>query len=601
MPRIAHIIDQMYTEGYSAVVDLSKFFYNFPTHTDNRPDLGLLHPRTKELLAYYGLAMGAGNSPAIACRLGLAFVRLVKEKFETFQGKAKANCYWTGFQQQGFDPTLGYGFILTSGDGGAVHIWVWVDDFLIHGPTHQKTTQALQFFLDSAVDCGFLFHPKKLIPPQQVVKYCGFLFDTSGVPCLRIPDAKRDRALAICEYLVQASPKKQWSRLSLAVAVGVLESLTEATPRRLGHTHLKEFHRLVHPPGLGTGAEPYYTTTTLPKLVIDELEWWRQYLIRSEGRHVRGWAAATLVPTFGDGSGTGTGGTIQLPDCPFEMWRGKWRPSVYIFPSVWKELATLRETLLRIKESTHGKQASGTTLFYFTDNSGVYWIATAGSSKSQALHRLIGEIRLLELDLNIALQVVHVPGKVLITQGTDGLSRGVWMSTLHDIMDSTRLTQAIFDPAPFDPLLVWEYLPNWSHHYQSWRHQTWNQQWTASLCMHQTTAWFPPPELASQLLTFILNTWVECPYTTEAILFVPRVMENAWRNLSRYVKEIGIIYPHKTPLRRPPTLPIPIVVLYILTHQRSLPPNRRLDKTSNSAPAWHTAQATIMRRLPDQL
>ncbi|CAJ1960569.1 unnamed protein product [Cylindrotheca closterium] len=35
MPRIAHIVDQMYTEGYSAVVDLSKFFYNFPTHPDD--------------------------------------------------------------------------------------------------------------------------------------------------------------------------------------------------------------------------------------------------------------------------------------------------------------------------------------------------------------------------------------------------------------------------------------------------------------------------------------------------------------------------------------------------------------------------------------
>ncbi|CAJ1931340.1 unnamed protein product, partial [Cylindrotheca closterium] len=69
MPRIAHIVDQMYTEGYSAVVDLSKFFYD-------RPYLGLLHPKTAELLTYYGLAMGAGNSPAIACRIGLAFVRL---------------------------------------------------------------------------------------------------------------------------------------------------------------------------------------------------------------------------------------------------------------------------------------------------------------------------------------------------------------------------------------------------------------------------------------------------------------------------------------------------------------------------------------------
>ncbi|CAJ1959796.1 unnamed protein product [Cylindrotheca closterium] len=341
MPRIAHIVDQKYTEGYSAVVDLSKFFYNFPTHPEDRPYLGLLHPKTEELLTYYGLAMGAGNSPAIACRIGLAFVRLVKEKFGVFQGEARANCYWTGLQDNGFDPQLGYEFILTSNDGGAVHIWVWVDDFLIHGPTDKKTAQGLQFFLDTAVD---------------------------SVPCLQIPEAKK-RALDICDYLLQSPKHKKWSRLGLAVAVGVLESLTEATPWQLGHTHLKEFHTIVHPPGLGNGAAPYYTTTSLNLEVLDELQWWRQFLTRSEGLFVRGWEAATLVPTFGDGSETGTGGTIQLPNCDFEMWRGKWKPFIYIFPSVWKELATLKETLLRIKESPHARQVIGTTVFYFTDNS----------------------------------------------------------------------------------------------------------------------------------------------------------------------------------------------------------------------------------------
>ncbi|CAJ1953803.1 unnamed protein product [Cylindrotheca closterium] len=166
MPRTAHIVDQMYTGGYSAVVNLSKFFYNFPTHKEDCPYLGLLHPRTKELLAYCGLAMGARNSPAIACQIGLAFVRLVKEKFAVFKGAAKANCYWTGLRDNGFDPKLGYSFILMGQDGGAVHIWVWVDDFLIHGPSHEKTAQGLQFFLDTAVDCGFLFHPKKLVHPS---------------------------------------------------------------------------------------------------------------------------------------------------------------------------------------------------------------------------------------------------------------------------------------------------------------------------------------------------------------------------------------------------------------------------------------------------
>jgi hypothetical protein len=52
---------------------------------------------------------------------------------------------------------------------------------------------------------------------------------------------------------------------------------------------------------------------------------------------------------------------------------------------------------------------------------------------------------------------VRVPGLVLITQGTDGRSRGIWMSSYHSLMGIARLTQAIFDPLRSGPL-VWEYL-----------------------------------------------------------------------------------------------------------------------------------------------
>ena len=81
-------------------------------------------------------------------------------------------------------------------DGAVVRSWDFVDDFLIHGPTYGKTSQALLKFLDLAVDCGMLCHPTKLTPPQQVVKYCGFLLDSVKIPCLRVPVSKRERALA---------------------------------------------------------------------------------------------------------------------------------------------------------------------------------------------------------------------------------------------------------------------------------------------------------------------------------------------------------------------------------------------------------------------
>ena len=97
LPRTTHILSQMYSGGYSAVVDASKFFYQFPTHPDDQPYLGLVHPITDTRFAYGGLPMGATNSPALASHYGLSLLRLVRERYSVFQGAAKANCWWTGF------------------------------------------------------------------------------------------------------------------------------------------------------------------------------------------------------------------------------------------------------------------------------------------------------------------------------------------------------------------------------------------------------------------------------------------------------------------------------------------------------------------------
>jgi hypothetical protein len=80
LPRVSHIVDLLYTGGFSAVVDASKFFYQFPTHPEDQPYLGLLHPVTDILYYYGGLPMGGGNSPAVAGRFGNSFVLMLKEE-----------------------------------------------------------------------------------------------------------------------------------------------------------------------------------------------------------------------------------------------------------------------------------------------------------------------------------------------------------------------------------------------------------------------------------------------------------------------------------------------------------------------------------------
>ena len=148
----------------------------------------------------------------------------------------------------------------------------------------------------------------------------------------------------------------------------------------------------------------------------------------------------------------------------------------YKFSSNSKELSTLKVTLECLL-AEDPDSICNTTVFYFTDNSAVYWIASSGSSASEPLHALIESIRIYELRLGCHLQVVHVPGLLMIRQGTDGLSRGIWMSALQGLIDTRRLTQAVFDPLPFDPYLVQEYvnlLPAMHHQSRAWVYCDWS-------------------------------------------------------------------------------------------------------------------------------
>ena len=123
----------------------------------------------------------------------------------------------------------------------------------------------------------------------------------------------------------------------------------------MGHTKLRPFYSLVHPVGSGTGIDPYYTKTCLTPDVYSCLEWWRLCLIHGEGRMVRPSKAGTLIPMFGDGSGTGTGGILSLPNKPRLMWSATWNVRVSAFTSNYKELNTLKLSLIHLQD--HGNLA----------------------------------------------------------------------------------------------------------------------------------------------------------------------------------------------------------------------------------------------------
>jgi hypothetical protein len=195
---------------------------------------------------------------------------------------------------------------------------------------------------------------------------------------------------------------------------------------------------------------------------------------------------------WGDGSCTGTGGTFALPGGPLRMWKGKWSPAVFHFSSNWKELSTLKLSLVQIQDEDP-TAVQGTTVFYFTDNSTTYWIASSRSSASPGLHQLIEAIRLLKLEPECTLQVIHVHRIIMIGQCTDGLSSSIWVSVLQGLEDSQALTRAVFEPPRFGQLLVDSYVSKYCLASQ-YTYCDWNSVWEAREYFYKLMVWFPPPK-----------------------------------------------------------------------------------------------------------
>ena len=621
LPQAHILLHQMYSGGWTAVVDASKMFYQFPTVVTERRYLGLIHPVTGKVYRYKGLPMGTAQSPCLACRYGAGFLRRLRSRHPgLFSGTPTENTWRRHVAEGTYNGNLGHGRVDIGPDGlPSVLLSGFVDDFAVHGPTEEKTRRALTAFMDFAVEVGFLVNPAKVSPPSQEAKYIGFIFDTRGTPTLRVPADKRSKAKTMVEYVL-SQKHEPIPRLVLSVVSGVLEAQVPATPARLGHTYLRRLYDCIwaDPDSYAdlSAKDRYYQKLRLDEGACSDLEWWLNHLKVASGRVARPSKTATLVAHFGDGSGTGTGGTGQVlgsgsgPLEPMEMWMGRWEHCVHSFSSNWRELKTLVLTLER-ELARKDSRAKGSTLFYFTDNLVTYYVTNGGSSRSPGLQQLIYEVKRLEIELGCLLEVVHVPGTTLIAQGADDLSRGVWVSPYRTYVPGEQLVPALFS----DVRLTEGWLSLLREHSEgvpegALARIRWNDSFDGPDLFGRCTVWAPPVEMAPQLLSWILTLWTEAPESTSALIFLPRILQRQWQRMSRYIERLqprdpdqhshdffyftdpaGSIYHH-----------LPLTVLYLPPFVATLP-EPRVESLASHVPGhvrrWYEARKQELYGLPE--
>jgi hypothetical protein len=455
--------------------------------------------------------------------------------------------------------------------------------------------------MDLSVRLGIICQPKKTRPPAQRQKFCGFIYDTTDKPRLIIPEDKVTRALASIRFLRAGAGSKRIARLTLAVVIGRLQALVDATPQRIGNSYLRCLYDELHAleARRDDGRLDYYSVINLSPLAWQNLEWWEAYLVYNPGAACGSGQSGTLVTTWGDGSGTGAGGTLEIRDGtgpkPMLTWMGTWSPSIQSFSSNWRELRTLYQTLLQQRDNP---ALCDSTVFYFTDNLVSYYIMSSGSSTSPELHRLVLQIKRLELIMSCHLEVIHVPGKLMIHQGTDGLSRGLWMTPERTRGTSLMESSVALGPVPF----CWA-LARWVENTIGIPPGSFNQHfdtldpWSFRLVQDCWTIWTPIPEVARQAISFFLDCWVERPLTTGAAFLVPRILQRTWSHISHFVVEYQAVAPQTLPDDCAYTSDIPFVLLIVSPHIRSIPPPVVDEVTSARAPFWIRQQVESMHGL----
>jgi len=141
---------------------------------------------------------------------------------------------------------------------------------------------------------------------------------------------------------------------------------------------------------------------------------------------------------------------------------------------------------------------------------------------------VVEEIKTLTMELGCRLEIVHVPGTLMIKQGTDGLSRGLW------VVPSRRpqgFNQALFEAVPYT-----EALGTWTASCMGSKKQPEHLDPTNPLTVDQgreaLTIWNPPPECAQQTIAAFLFMWVQNPLNTKGLFLVPRILQRQWGQIS---------------------------------------------------------------------
>jgi hypothetical protein len=171
------------------------------------------------------------------------------------------------------------------------------------------------------------------------------------------------------------------------------------------------------------------------------------------------------------------------------------------------------------------KDMEGCELFIFTDNTTAEAAFWKGSSKSRKLFELVLRLRKLEMEHDMIIHVVHVSGKRMIAQGTDGLSRA---DHSEGVMQGKPMID--FIPLHQDPLEREPRLKPWLESVTKNLDAEFlsPEGWFDNGHGYGTYIWTPAPAAAEVVVEQLGRARLKRPESMH-IVVVPRIMTGRWR------------------------------------------------------------------------
>ena len=275
-------------------------------------------------------------------------------------------------------------------------------------------------------------------------------------------------------------------------------------------------------------------------------------------RVVRSTKIVTAFYGFGDASSDGFGATIERRSGVVGRY-GLWAADTSDRSSNFRELLNLVET---IEEEAATGSLANTEIWLFTDNSTTEGCFHKGSSSSQLLHELILRLHKVEMEHGFVLFLVHVAGKRMIAQGTDGLSRGLLLEGVLSGKDMLSYIDLAKTALERQPALV-DYVQSWTDAYvhvlspEDWfekghgirgggpnKDGVW-MPLHANNGMHYL--WAPPPVVADVALEQALKA-IHKRKDAVHIFVIPRLFSPRWMRLFYKMADFVFKLPLTSPL-----------------------------------------------------